>query len=731
MKAWLSEGLGRALAGAAGGVAGGVVAAIVDAWRTSQLSGQSFGATLPASVGLLLPGALALGLGVGLALAVVLPDSSRAALARWFTPEDPRERGERALLALLAPPSLVFWLLWSAGTALHGLASEAEGPLPSGVALGTTLLGLALAAGVFAVARGLARRASSFPSPAKMLLGSALLSGALLMLIIVTGETSGAGGPLSLFGVLTRDELDLYPLSMLIVVAAGALGWPLARSWLGLGLGLALALVPPVLRWSLVERRLDEPELSLAVERSSPLAGKVLQALRKRSDADRDGYSARYGGGDCDDSDPNKNPAADDLPGNGVDEDCSGSDARARSAAQPAQPAAADSAAARESLPEGLRVVLITIDTLRYDLGYLGASRPISPRLDELVRESVLFERAYSLASYTAKSLPPMLIGRYCSETHRGYAHFNRFEKTDTFLAERLQQASIPSVSVQGHWYFFKNYGMERGFSRIDSSAQPKQAQAEGDRTSTSEQLTDAALAELARPELADKPFFLWTHYTDPHAEYVEHEGFDFGKDGRARYDGEVAYVDHHVGRLLDGLRKSPFWAKTAVIVTSDHGEAFGEHGLIRHGFELWEELVRVPLIVRVPGVTPRRIKTRRSVIDLVPTVLELFRLPLPEGDDALSGQSLVPDLLTPGEPSARPILVDMPEGPYNAERSAFIESDLKLITSGGRPLGLYDLAADPAEKKNLMSDKERTKTALESYKEFRRGLREVRVRKP
>jgi choline-sulfatase len=731
MKAWLLAAFSRVLAGACGGVTGGVVAAIVDAWRTAQLSGQSFGATFPVSVGLLLPLALVLGVGLGVTLAVVFPESSRAALARWFTPELPLERGERGLLLLLSPPAFGLWLLWVAGTALRGLASESEGPLSAGVALGTTVFGLALAAGVFAAARVLAGRAPSFLSPARALLGSLSISFALLTLIVVTGEPSGSGGPLSLFGVLTRDELDLRPVSMLIVIAAGAVGWPLARTRIGIALTLGLSLVPPALLLPAAESRLDEPELSLAVERSSPFAGKLLKQLRKRSDADRDGYSARYGGGDCDDHDPQRNPAADDVPGNGLDEDCSGSDARARSGAKPPQPSATASAAARASLPEGLNVVLITIDTLRYDLGYLGATRPISPRLDELSRESVLFERAYSLASYTAKSLPPMLIGRYCSETHRGYSHFNRFEKTDTFLAERLQKAGIQSVSVQGHWYFFQNYGMERGFTRIDSSAQPKQVQAEGDRTSTSEKLTDAALAELARPELAQKPFFFWTHYTDPHAEYAEHPGFDFGKDARARYDGEIAYVDHHVGRLLDGLRKSPLWAKTVVIVTSDHGEAFGEHGMIRHGFELWEELVRVPLLVRVPGVAARRITTRRSAIDLVPTVLELFRLPLPEGADALSGQSLVADLLAPGEPPPRPILVDMPEGPHNAERSAFIDADVKLITSGGRPLGLYDLAADPAEKTNLMSDKERTKAALESFKEFRRGLREVRVRAP
>jgi len=729
MKAWLVPSLGRLGSAAFGGVAGGVVAAGIDAWHTAERSGQSFGSTFPVSAGLMLPGGLLIGALIGAVLCVVFPESSRAAVARWFDPEEPRARGERAALLALAPPAICLWLLWAAGTSLRGLSSELSGPIPAGVALGVGVVGVALACCVFAAARALAGVAPSGLSPARSLSVSVAAGGVLLVLIIVTGETSGAGGPLSLFGVLTRDELDLRPLTMLLVMCAGALGWPPARSAVRAGVALVIALVMAVALVPVAEKRLEDPELALALEQSSPVAGRVMQGLRKRLDADRDGYSARYGGGDCDDQDPSKNPGADDLPENGVDEDCSGSDARARSAApKPAEPAAPSPKAA---LPEGLNVVLLSIDTLRYDLGYMGATRPISPRLDELAKESVVFERAYALASYTSKSLPPMLIGRYCSETHRGYAHFNRFDKNDTFLAERLQKAGIPSVSVQGYWYFFENYGMERGFTRIDSSAQPKQRQLEGDRTSTSEKLTDAALAELARPELLEKPFFLWAHYTDPHAEYVPHEGFDFGNNGRARYDGEVAFVDHHVGRVLDALRKSPLWANTAVIVTSDHGEAFGEHGLIRHGFELWEELVRVPFLIRVPGVPPRRITTRRSTIDLVPTVLELFRLPLPEGDDALSGQSLVPDLLATGEPSPRPILVDMPEGPYNAERSAYIDGDLKLITSGGRPLGLYDLAADPGEKKNLMSDKERTRAALEAFKEFRRSLREVKVRKP
>jgi choline-sulfatase len=727
MSAALGGAVRRVVAATSGAVAASLVAASFDAQRTAELGDTAFGPAWLTAAGLLLPVGLTLGFGVGVVLAVVTSAASRRRIRDWFAPEDSAERRERAWLLALGPPAFTVWLLFVAGTALRVLISESEPePLAAGLALGLSVLGVTLALVVFGLARALAQRLGFTLSPAKALFSSLAVSAAAFSLIVVSGEPSGAGGPFSLFGVLLRDELDLRPVLLLGLIGAGALLTPAPRSRVAaFALSLA-ALLPPPLLLSLADQRLSEPKLSLAIERSSPLSGKLLGQLRKRSDRDRDGHSARFGGGDCDDRDPKLNPGADDLPNNGVDEDCSGRDAQAARApvAAPAQTASA----ARASAPAGLNVVLVTIDTLRYDLGYMGtATRPISPRIDELSRESVVFERAYSLASYTSKSLPPMLIGKYCSETHRGYSHFNRFEKADTFVAERLTAAGLDTVSVQGHWYFFQKYGMERGFARIDSSAQPKAAQAEGDRTSTSEKLTDVALAELARPELGAKPFFLWVHYTDPHAEYVPHEGFDFGSDSRARYDGEVAYVDHHVGRLLDGLRKGPHWSKTAVVLTSDHGEAFGEHGMIRHGFELWEELVRVPLLVRVPGVAARRVTTRRSLIDLVPTLLDLYRLPAP-AERAFSGTSLLPDLVGEGAPP-RPILVDMPQGPHNAERSAYIDGDLKLVTGGGRPLGLYDLSRDPAEKHNLLDERERVRSTLDAYKAFRRTLREVYVR--
>jgi arylsulfatase A-like enzyme len=268
----------------------------------------------------------------------------------------------------------------------------------------------------------------------------------------------------------------------------------------------------------------------------------------------------------------------------------------------------------------------------------------------------------------------------------------------------------------------------ERAYDVVDSSAAPKLAAIEGDQTSNSDEQSDAAIKLLQRPELAEKRFFMWIHYVDPHAEYAPHPEHDFGPKPRDRYDGEVAFVDHHLGRVLSALRGQPFGSRTAVIVTSDHGEAFGEHGMIRHGFELWEELVRVPLIVHVPGVAPRRVSARRSGIDLVPTILDLFRIPHPGGAEALSGRSLLPDVLRAPDLAdpARPIFIDMARGPHNAERLALIDRDLKLTTSEGRVLGLFDLAADPGEKKDLSSDKALTARMRSSLETFKTRLRRV-----
>lgn len=618
------------------------------------------------------------------------------------------------------------------------LLADPEPALASGAALG--LVVVALAAVVTAGAAALGRFAGDgfeawSPDPVVVGLGAAAFAAVALAALVATGTTSGAGGMLAVFGVFRRQELDLRaPVEVVALVLAALCAPPFSRRSLSLVVALA-ACVPCIAVWPAARSAFDR-HTALAVERHAPLGKVLLAAARRATDRDHDGFSGSFGGGDCVEGNPKINPGADDVPGNGIDEDCSGADATADTTPAPAPVAAAPLAQSsaefvRDHLPKQPNVVLITIDATREDLGFLGYKvRNVSPHLDALAAKATVFENAYSLASYTSKSLAPMLIGRYGSETHRGWYHFNRFTKEDTFVAERLQRAGIHTVSVQGHWYFFKNYGMERGYDVIDTQATPPDQPIEGDRSSNGDVLSDRIIAELERPEMAQKQFFLWSHYIDPHAEYVPHPEFDFGHHGRELYDGELAFVDHHLGRVLDALAKLPFAERTVVIVTSDHGEAFGEHGLWRHGFELWEELVRVPLVIYVPGVAPRRVPVRRSAIDIVPTIVDIFGVPTPPPGEkgAFHGVSLLPDVFAPPGyvPTPRVIYIDMPAGPYNDSREGYIENDMKLITSGPRALGLFDLKTDPGEKHDLLDDTEIARPLVAKSKAFRKTLDEV-----
>ena len=384
-------------------------------------------------------------------------------------------------------------------------------------------------------------------------------------------------------------------------------------------------------------------------------------------------------------------------------------------------------------------VLLITVDTLRFDLGFMGYPKPVTPNIDALAARSVVFERTYATASFTPKSLGPMLIGRYASETNRDFEHYTTFFPTNVFLAERVHIAGVRTFAGMCHRYFTFRNGLQQGFDVWDTSAMPPKM-TDNDRRVTSDRLTNVALDLLAKPENVAGPrrFFAWFHYFDPHLPYVPHAGapdlraLDASKTARARvpYDEEVWFTDQQVGRVLSYVASQPWGADTAIVLTADHGEAFGEHNHVGHGREVWESLVRVPLLVYVPGAKPKRVAVKRSHIDLAPTIMDLVGAPLPS-DRSLRGTSLMADVAAAdgAVPVERDVYIDMPEGPFNEMRRALITGrspGAKVVDVGGRRFELYDLAKDPDELQNLGGDKAAVAPFVDAMQRLRGQLQEV-----
>jgi choline-sulfatase len=357
------------------------------------------------------------------------------------------------------------------------------------------------------------------------------------------------------------------------------------------------------------------------------------------------------------------------------------------------------SARAADPPPAPKNVLLLTIDSLRADMPWTGYPRAIAPNLTKLAEQSVVYTNAYALSSYTAKSVAGFLSSRYPSTLYRSGYFFATYPKSDLFLAEVLKGHGVATTAWHGHMYF-NTAGLDQGFDTWQLVPGIK-FDPETDNAITSQTMTELGMKLFRKPEVTGKQFFAWAHYMDPHDQYNKHPETspEFGNKNRDRYDSEVFYTDLWLGKLLTFAREQPWWKDTVLIISADHGEAFGEHGFYKHAFEIWEVLTRVPLLISGPGIKPRRIAERRSHIDLAPTILDVMGFaPEPE----FMGKSMLPELEGANADNREPILSELTEDSHNPLRRAFIQGDYKLIVVDGRKFQLYNLSKDPGESTDL-----------------------------
>ncbi len=331
----------------------------------------------------------------------------------------------------------------------------------------------------------------------------------------------------------------------------------------------------------------------------------------------------------------------------------------------------------------GHSVLLITVDALRADhVGAYGYARPTTKAIDELAAQGVVFEAAYTPTPHTSYALTSLMTGKYM----RPLLLQGLGANSDTWAAS-LRRYDYQTAAFYPPAAFFIDKPRFESFrlSGFDFEYRKNQFSSAAARVRE----VDAYLNQ----HHGSQPLFTWVHLFEPHEPYVVQAAHDFGLRDIDRYDGEIAAADDAIGKLVARMRNAR--PKTIVIVTADHGEEFGDHGGRYHGTTVYDEQVRVPLVISAPGLlSPARVKAPVSLIDLLPTILTGLDIPL---SPRLRGRDL------------GPLMVGQTEGraPF-----AFAETDEQTLLAEGddrliclRRIGacqLYDLISDPQQQVSI-----------------------------
>lgn len=386
-----------------------------------------------------------------------------------------------------------------------------------------------------------------------------------------------------------------------------------------------------------------------------------------------------------------------------------------------------------EREPTGWNLVYVVIDTLRADhLGLYGHDSPTSPHLDAFASRAVVFEHAYSAAPWTKPSVASMFTSLFPPQhgvLEEGTQ--NRLSESLTTLPEVLREAGYRTMAISENPHVQPHTGFEQGFERFDrvrGFAKYKGQAARG---------VAKAISWLGEP--AEAPFFLYLHLLDPHGPYTPSEphaqhflgGFPdevtAGPDRRLAegqvgvmvdgeeltiklggrrlayleglYDTEIREVDDALSEIFAFLSVAGLWEETVVLVTSDHGEEFLDHGSLRHGYRLYDESIRVPLLMAVPNRPAGRSRELAQHVDLAPTLLSALGLAAP---DAFQGR----DLFGAESDGGGPRSIFSSTSWRGIDRCAVRRGDWKWIAHRDTgEMHLFNMRDDPAEQRDLLAD--------------------------
>ncbi len=351
----------------------------------------------------------------------------------------------------------------------------------------------------------------------------------------------------------------------------------------------------------------------------------------------------------------------------------------------------------------GYNVLLITLDTTRSDrIGCYGYAAAQTPVLDKLAADGVRCADAICPVPMTLPAHASILTGQYPPRLGVRDNGVYRLAAEHETLAEQLAAQGYASAAFIAAFVMERRYGLDQGFQTYADAFQPERADQLNPQRPAN-QVVDETLAWFDAPEraAAAAPFFAWVHLFDPHTPYAPPEPLR-SRFANRPYDGELAFVDQQIGRLLDGLRVRHKLERTLVVVVGDHGEGLGDHGESTHSLLIYESTMSVPLIFYAPqllrrtGVVADRVV---STVDVAPTILDLLGIPVPAGLDGVSLLRSAPrDRLLYMETLATRLNHGWsPLHGLRRERLKYIEAPTPE---------LYDLAADPRETRNLVVDR-------------------------